>query len=276
MKYLKTDINGGFPFVSDDLKWIQDANKEVIVDILKAFNLPSNINCILYGCEVNDMGSYYSINPGAILLGGEVCKVDAHTVNKPSGILQNYWVYDVQWDSQGLKVFEDGNSHNTYQITKAKVIKSLLGIAPLNIPRLINLITNYAANNLVNYLEPKKYIGTPGNPPFLNGFANNSVANSPLYFYKDLQNRVHLHGIIANVSQLQSNWMGLFQLPPGYRCPTYFNWIVPTVEYINGGYTESNQRIETDPSGVFYLKRINYTSSGIYTSSITIDISYLI
>lgn len=276
MKYLKTDINGGFPLVNDDLQWIQDANKEVILDILKSFNLNPNTNCILYGCEVNDMGTYYSINAGAILLGGEVCKVDAHTVNKPSGALQNYWIYDIQWDSNGLKVFEDGNSHNTYQITKAKVIKSIFGLAPLNIPRLINLIAQYAANNLTNYLETKRYIGTAGNPPFLNGFINSATANSPLYFYKDLNNRVHIHGIIVNANQIQSNWITLFQLPTGYRCPTYFNWIIPTVEYINSGYTESNQRIETDPSGIFYLKRVNYTSPGIYTSGITIDISYRI
>lgn len=62
-------------------------------------------------------------------------------------------------------------------------------------------------------VEATKYVGTPGNPPFLNAWAVYGGGFEEPGFYKDPFNRVHLAGLIKDGSVGDP----AFNLPAGYR-----------------------------------------------------------
>jgi|GEM_PF-4269410 len=116
MNKLLTTPTGGFPFVLDDLRWIDDG----IRDGFKGLASFLATNCVLSGVTPTGFGtSSFTYTAGYILLNGEVLAVDASAA--PIDTATNTYVYVeviTSNDSAGLKVFEDSSSADTYQIRK--------------------------------------------------------------------------------------------------------------------------------------------------------------
>ncbi len=94
--------------------------------------------------------------------------------------------------------------------------------------------------------EPFHRVGSPGQPPFLNGWTNYDPSLAPAAFYKDREGVVHLKGAVTGGSS-----EFVFTLPPGYRPAVSQEFAALTV---NSGPTRAINQLEVQAGGdvVFY------------------------
>lgn len=235
MNKLLTNINGGFPFVLDDIRFNDVAYRDAFKGILEAFNIPSNGRYIISGCEITQTGTpvptHWQISAGYIFYDGEIYPVDAHSIQIQLGQgMDYYWQPVISYDAAGLKTFEDGLQHDTYEVRKAKVFYGTppANYMPMAAPRLIDMIADYSANHLVDYLEDVNLVGQSGQPSFNYGWTNYQ-GQEPVGFYKDLQNNIVLQGRAKR--SFGQNY--IFTLPSGYR-PAKNRWFITNGEDWNG------------------------------------------
>lgn len=118
MNKLLTNITGGFPFTLDDLRFLDDANRLAVADIIKT--IAGDGPVILYGCGITDAGVNVSVAEGAILWQGEIWHVFPHSYIAPSPMPDApQWNFVAVDDAAGSKVFENGVTHQVYQVRKA-------------------------------------------------------------------------------------------------------------------------------------------------------------
>lgn len=122
MNNLKTNYNGGFPLVLDDLRWIDASVREAFKGIMSAFNATGSETFILIGCVRTVDTGVVSISAGYVSIGGEVCAVSAHSYAEPTGGDVEYWSLVTSFDTDGDKEFQDTTVNQTYEIRKAKVL----------------------------------------------------------------------------------------------------------------------------------------------------------
>ncbi len=216
MNKLLTNINGGFPFVLDDLRFNDAAYRDAFKAVMKAFDINGTDRFIIAGCEVTSNLTTHNIAPGWIYYDGEIYAVDAQSIQIQVGPGAGYYFEPIiTYDPAGNKTFEDGTQHDTYEVRKAKVY---FGTLPTNAllmisPRLIDLTAQYTANHLIDYLEDVNIVGAQGQPSFAPGWSSSSN-DEPVGFYKDLQSNVILQGFCGRNFYLSNV---IFQLPNGYR-----------------------------------------------------------
>lgn len=132
MNKLLTNFNGGFPFVLDDVRFLQDAIWQGLEGLTKAFG-----NCRLVGAVVSDNGTSYDVTEGFIILNGEVLYVPADSVPAGADIEDYGFLVSETFDAAGDKVFQDASTQQTYQLRTAKLAfvagnpNGLTGGAPL-------------------------------------------------------------------------------------------------------------------------------------------------
>jgi|GEM_PF-3846008 len=124
MNKLKTDQNGGMPFVVDDLRWIDDSVRDAFLGVLSAFGDSYRLS----GAVATVNGTNLDISDGYVVIGGEVMEVVAHSVTNVSG---NDYYFQLEEntpgsggvpDADGYKLFGDAISRDTYYIRRAHVI----------------------------------------------------------------------------------------------------------------------------------------------------------
>ncbi len=148
MNNLKTDINGGFPFTLDDLRFVNAAQMEAFVGVVKALigNLPY---AILQGCEysVNADGTWH-INEGYLYFNNEIFYAPAQDVAaQTSG--SYFWDVDLTVDHSGDKAFSvDGVVHSTYEIRRAKLNYYISGAEGTRPPMLTDNTITILKNRL--------------------------------------------------------------------------------------------------------------------------------
>lgn len=134
-KLISTDLNG-FPFVLDDLRFIdngiRDSFKGIHSMLLNSFYVNDGFlyakgtpqSPALYGgassIEFDMPGfpkTYCNIN-------GEIFEIPATTLNFIGRVVGDVYCIepDISFDPAGTKVFEDTNTHETYEIRKAKLV----------------------------------------------------------------------------------------------------------------------------------------------------------
>jgi len=120
MNRLKTTDIGGFPLRLDDFRWIDEAERETFLGVIKTLIGAQN-NCILYGCEVVDseQGDVWECTDGFVFFNDEIYYVAAHNVVHDNNVL--YFGEDIDYDSDGYKVFENTDEHQAYEIRRAKL-----------------------------------------------------------------------------------------------------------------------------------------------------------
>lgn len=118
MNKLLTNITGGFPFTLDDLRFQDDATRLAIADSIKT--IAGDGPVILYGCGLTIAGTTVSVSEGAILWQGEIWHVFPHNYAVPNPMPEApHWNFITANDAAGSKVFEDGQTHQVYQVRKA-------------------------------------------------------------------------------------------------------------------------------------------------------------
>lgn len=122
MNKLLTNIPGGMPFRLNDLEFLQNTYNNVINSLINILGERTAQGFIVGGCDIVDVNGQYQYTEGMIFLYNELFQVDAGVLVKGTGTL--YWVIDESYDSNGEKVFADGETHNTYLIRKMKLIQS--------------------------------------------------------------------------------------------------------------------------------------------------------
>lgn len=118
MNQLITTYNGGFPFQLDDLRFLDNAQREAFLGIIKAM-VGNQKAAILAGCKIasND-GTTIHVNEGYVFLNNEIFYAPAQDLPViTSG--SYYWVPDITYDATGDKSF-DGVIQHTYEIRRAK------------------------------------------------------------------------------------------------------------------------------------------------------------
>ncbi len=126
MNELVTNIHGKFPYVLDDIRFLDAAYRMGFEALARATSF--NRNCILYGCVVTPRSGLNEIyvSDGAVLIRGEILYFSAKEIRVNPGY-KAVIVRDESWDSKGRKVFGDGTVHNTY-----KKIKGVLTLVRIN------------------------------------------------------------------------------------------------------------------------------------------------
>lgn len=148
MNNLKTDINGGFPFTLNDLRFVNAAQMEAFVGVIKAMigNLPY---AILQGCQysVNPDGTGH-INEGYVYFDNEIFYAPAQDVaSQTSG--GYFWDVVITYDHSGDKGFEiDGTVHPTYEVRRATLNYYSTGTEGMRPPMQADNIVTILQNRL--------------------------------------------------------------------------------------------------------------------------------
>ena len=126
MDKIKVDDTGGFPLVLDDLDFLQKAFFGAFQGIgsMAGKELTAAQGFIISGCERTVPGGVTNIAAGFIYLQGEVYQVDAHTFTEVPANTEHWVVLETN-DPNGLKIFQDTTSKQTYKVRKAEVITLL-------------------------------------------------------------------------------------------------------------------------------------------------------
>ncbi len=122
MDILKTDtLNKGFPINLFDLRFVIDADRDGFLCLAKT--LLGNVeHAILYGCEITDQTTEYSIAVGYVFFNSEIFYVPAHTLVKGAGTY--YWTEDITYAPEGDKTLKDETAYSAHEVRRAKLAVS--------------------------------------------------------------------------------------------------------------------------------------------------------
>ena len=112
MNELKTDINGKFPVVLNDLRFVDNFYRKAIHSIIAGL---MRYDGIIYGCDIEIDGNVATMSEGAIWLDGELLQVSEQTFNYDAG--NNYFIkLSNYYLPEGRKLFGDNTIHDTYEV----------------------------------------------------------------------------------------------------------------------------------------------------------------
>ena len=136
MDKLITTNNGGMPFDLDDIRWLEKGINDSFKAIGRGLANSNTDVFVLFGCELSDGGSSFSLASGAIWALDEFWIVDAHTVAKLSpsattGGSNSYYLKQViAYDATGSETFESGIVIDTYQKRRLELTNSEIDGTP--------------------------------------------------------------------------------------------------------------------------------------------------
>jgi hypothetical protein len=236
MNRLKTTDNGKLPIVSDDLRFIDAGIREAFKGAFSALGITATDSFKISGCVVTSIGLTHTWTDGVICLAGEILPVVAGSVTIPSIPQVGYglaWIYDISFDAAGLKIFENGISHDTYEVRKAKLAYVEYSVnqngqtdyMPVNAPyiqqKLLSLMTSseilarIISSDIVSKINESE---SDWNELFLqNGWQNVGTPFANVAYKKDAFNVVYLRGMASIITV---NSLAIFNLPVGFR-PTH-------------------------------------------------------
>lgn len=118
MNNLKTDINGGFPWVLDDWRWKWDQIDAFFTALIGALGV-SETAFIIQGCEVTINGNDIDVAVGYIYADEQIIRVDAQTIT--GGVPADFIhvVINTTYDAAGNKALEDGGTADAYEKKRA-------------------------------------------------------------------------------------------------------------------------------------------------------------
>lgn len=130
MNRLKTLDNGGFPFVLDDLRFMDDAVRDAIQKLIIGLN-SGGLNCIVQGMAVTPgIGANENIAAGYLMYDGELLRVDDHTTGSIDVADYQRLIIEENADPEGTKTFEDGGTHETYILRRARLESGFNPVPP--------------------------------------------------------------------------------------------------------------------------------------------------
>lgn len=124
MNNLKTTQVGGQPIVLDDLRFIHEATTQAFKGVMSSYGIAAADGIILSGVIRSIVGPDVEYTEGYVSLGGEVLYFPAQTYPIPVTPENEYLTIDVSYAPEGLKVFENTTSKDTYEVRNALMVKS--------------------------------------------------------------------------------------------------------------------------------------------------------
>lgn len=125
MDQLKTDINGKFPFVLDDIRFLDEAYRNAFIALAKGVSF--NENVILSGLDITTNGNNsYTYSEGFVIIEGRILLVNETTLSVEEEEIVVVRMGE-SWNSQGLKMFANNTLHQTY-----KVVKGFISTVPVD------------------------------------------------------------------------------------------------------------------------------------------------
>lgn len=118
---LKTDINGGFPLVLDDIRWLQGELSGPMIDWLDDLCGTKGAVWLTGGKFPNAIS--IGIGGGVVYIKGEgFFNVPANNLAGWNGTTTFLRIDTSTFDSAGLKTFQNGTSNNTYELPQADIV----------------------------------------------------------------------------------------------------------------------------------------------------------
>lgn len=236
---------GGMPLHLDDFDFIQDAFKEGLKGAIYPFALRNSGNVILEGCNITFDGATANISEGFVCLGYEVYFVPAHSV-ATTDLANTSIKEDITFDPNGLDVFADSVSKDTYEVRRAKATVTLNSGDEIILDDPSSVFAQLDSSGL----------------SFAAGWASAGVNPATLLRFHD---RVQLHGAIDSGS---TNAGAAIDLPVGLRPVRTHNFVVTDSAgtfvraqlLVNGSisfFTPSGQ-ITYNSGDVLYLDGIDF------------------
>lgn len=160
MNKLLTEFTGGFPFLLNDLRFIDDAVKLAIADLTTA--VAGSEPVIIYGCQTQQQANFVSVSEGAIFWQGEIWHVYPHNFTAPNPMTEApYWNFVTENGPEGSRTFENAETHQVHQIRKA--VASVSPVAGALGSLAFDDVVSYAQiNNSVHNLSLVSALELPG------------------------------------------------------------------------------------------------------------------
>lgn len=244
MNKLINTWNRGFSLKNDDFRFIDDSVRLALTDIAKSFGPYSTMR--LWGAEITVNGTVATITEGAIYYQGEVFHVYPHVVNGSVSMPYSlHWRFVTEWDSAGVKVDADLQSHNAYQIRKALVSETALP----------NQFGSTPVSNVVNAWEAR------------NGIGIIALVNAQTRTDRNASNMAIKHGNLVTldmgITVLLSGdgWQHCATIPINYRPKNIVESSVYAYEGIDPSSTYIPVLVRIDTTGEINIKRVVLVSS---------------
>lgn len=210
MNKFLTINNGGLPLLLNDFTFIDNNIRDTFKALLAPYSTSTTTAIILSGCVGTVSGPNTTYSAGYVAIGGEIFQVDQHV---EANNTYKYWSIVNTFDPAGFKLFQDGNSHDTYLIRKAKVVHysaAPTSQAPYVATNTIHNFIKIGINN-TSWVNVLTYVASGVTVP----------GTYTIDAKKDVSNFVHLRGIKYLEDYMPSSNgqlnLVLFTLPVGYR-----------------------------------------------------------
>lgn len=202
---------GGHPLQLNDLDWSQAGLSEAIGHL--AGSLRPGQNYILFGCEASTTpsgaGYELTLTPGAVVIDGEVCTVNAQTLTLNDVDDDLWFTIESTFVAPSPVTYNSGQPKSVHE-QRIAVLQT--GQRPLGIPDLKTYPTTAEAIETLLYNDPWHQVGAAGEPAYNTGWAGS--AGFGLQFRKIPGKRVQLRGTVGtSINALSS----VCTLPVGYR-----------------------------------------------------------
>lgn len=204
MNKLEIYNNGGEPHTLDDLKFVEKALRDGIINFGKGFKASGAMAIVFDGLTSANIGAFNVWTDGLVMRNGEMFYVTGGSVGLSAP--DTYINFDETNDSNGTKVFENLATLDTYKIRAAYVTGSPTGDTvnmddmqdlPSVIERMVTANPmGYLHNFILSQIAPSAWrnIGVTGNPAFQNGWQNYGSPFQPLRIRKTKTNEIVLSG----------------------------------------------------------------------------------
>lgn len=258
MNKLLTNITGGFPFTLDDLRFQDDANRLAIADAIKT--IAGDGPVVLHGCDLTVAGVTVSVSEGAIFWQGEIWHVSPHNYAAPDPMPEApLWNFVTANDAAGSKVFEDGLTHQVYQVRKTVgsylPLEGALGsISVDSVPRLSDVGNSIANITMVTAAE------LPGRTNQSRSLKRGSVIGIDAGLSLLLLGNTFLHVATIALS--------------AHRPIETIEGLTPGLDNIDPVNPHIALMYKIDPDGKIYIKRMVSTGS-LTAVSLRLNIQYL-
>jgi hypothetical protein len=156
MNTIITTDTGGFPFMLDDIRFLDIANREAFSDAMRSMygGIPgTDIGVILYGA---DPGAG-TATEGAIFYNNEIWHMDAHSFSYTSNANVRA-CFTVAYAASGSRIFHNGNPHQVHQIRK--VVYANYDDIPESSIKELSFNQLRSINSNLIYINPINYSGT--------------------------------------------------------------------------------------------------------------------
>ena len=262
MNRLKLDIRGGMPLHQEDIRFLDDSFRQVFTGISKSLLMPVEA-AILWGCNIAQVSSGYSVSEGSIFYQDEVWHVSPHIMQSPIPMPDEpRWRFSSIPGPEGSRTFFNGETHNVHLIRQATLSLATVNgeVGSINVsllPRLDQLDQSIALLT----------------PIVSNGVVERSGRTTPNRVSKK-RNMVYFDAAFS--LSLGNNSVQLTTIPVGFRPVNYIEIVVAGISSLLNEEPFTSLMLSILPDGRVHIQRMRSLTQGNASVSFTALATYMI